>query len=207
MITHSRSLLAILLAAGLMAVAASSASANKLSINEPRFRITWASLEFVEEAFGVDDDCPVTLEGSFHSATISKVPRSLIGYITRAGVTNNNCTGGHLTILQESLPWHVTYERFTGGLPNISSFFILLRGVAWKEETSGPFGNITCLIRLTNLLLSIPGTIEGGGAFKPTGVMPGTESFSCGGLFNEHLAGSGRVTRLGSTEPILIRLI
>jgi hypothetical protein len=76
--------------------------------------------------------CPVTIEGSYHSATIRKVRGALIGVITRAVINGNNppCEGGRATILQETLPWHITYDEFMGMLPNINRFSSDVRGIA-----------------------------------------------------------------------------
>src|ERR1700751_1578741 len=117
MTSRARLVLAAVLAASLFGIVVGSASANRLSINETRFRITWARLTFNEETAEARDICPVTMEGSFHSGTIRKVVGALIGHITRAGA--GVCTGGGLTILRETLPWHVTYEGFFGTLPRI----------------------------------------------------------------------------------------
>jgi hypothetical protein len=78
----------------------------------------------------------VSLEGSFHSATMRKSEGALIGAITRGIVKGDTCFAGRATLLQETLPWHVTYEAFDGRLPNIDNIFALLRRYAWRiEET------------------------------------------------------------------------
>jgi len=89
--------------------------------------------------------CPVTLEGSFHSKTTSKVAGQLVGYISRVTVGNASCTSGHSTALTETLPWHITYEGFTGTLPRITEIHILLVGAAFRFELLGSF----CLARTT----------------------------------------------------------
>src|SRR5438270_9952949 len=116
---HSKLLIAVFSATVMMALAVSSASAAHLSTGNQNFRTVYTSLNFAEPSgfFGTIS-CRVTMEGSFHSATIAKVIGSLIGYVTRA--TAATCTGGGATINQPSLPWHVRYGGFTGTLPSIT---------------------------------------------------------------------------------------
>lgn len=123
------------------------ASANNLSVNSGTFRVTWARLTF-NNTSGIIPPmiCPVTLEGSFHRATTTKTRGSLIGYVTRASVsragsTTGACEGASVTILTPSLPWHVTYEGFTGSLPRPTGIIILLRRMSLAFNAGG----ITCL--------------------------------------------------------------
>jgi hypothetical protein len=117
-----RSLAAILASALLLAAAASSATARSLSVSNQNIRVTWSSLEFVS---GVTLRCRVTLEGSLHSRTITKRLGTLIGAITRATFDERNCTNGTLRPRTETLPWHITYEGFTGTLPQHNIYFPL----------------------------------------------------------------------------------
>lgn len=134
-----RRLLAAVLTAAFVAVACSSASAIQLSLSEPTFRVVWAPARFVFS--GVTVSCNATLEGSFHSTSIAKVERSLIGSITRA--TSNSCSAGTMSVLTETLPWHVQYGSFTGTLPNISTVTMRVVGMS----ASWTFLGITCLGR------------------------------------------------------------
>jgi len=127
-----------------LAVAVSSASANRLSYSETRFRIIWTSLTFSGSGGGFVITCPVTLEGSFHSATLAKVTGALVAYITRASVENPGCTEGQATILTESLPWHVTYQGFSGTLPAIAKVRHDLIGAAFQIEAGL---GVICLAR------------------------------------------------------------
>jgi hypothetical protein len=43
---------------------------------------------------GVNIDCPVAFEGSFHSSTIHKTVGALIAFMTRSTVVSGDCTGG-----------------------------------------------------------------------------------------------------------------
>jgi hypothetical protein len=146
---RSKLVLAGLTAALLMGLALGSASANRLSLSNRLIRITWANLRFFHEGGGINPsyECPVTLEGSFHSATIAKVRDVLMGFITRGVVKSESCsTNGRATILQERLPWHVTYESFSGTLPNIRTASIRIHGMAIGEEMLlEPRTRTTCL--------------------------------------------------------------
>src|SRR5436853_3228582 len=115
--------LTALMAAMLLAAAIGTASARSLSVSNQSFRVTWSKLEF-EGGLGIPTQCQVTLEGSFHSRTIAKVLRSLIGAITRAVVKTESCSGGRATV--GAPPWHVTYQGFTGTLPRILTVVIAL---------------------------------------------------------------------------------
>jgi hypothetical protein len=143
---QTKMLLSGLAAALLLSLAVSSASARRLSINESRFYVIWSSLQFGEPFLFVEAvRCGVTLLGSFHSRTISKVPGQLIGYVSHATVRPaSGCTAGEATILQESLPWHVQYDSFSAseGLPRIRTVRLRLIGAAFRIHSSaGP----TCL--------------------------------------------------------------
>jgi hypothetical protein len=138
---RSRLILAGLAATLLMGLATSTASANRLSVGNTKFRITWGTLFIVNDP-NFHSRCPITLEGSFHSATIRKVARALIGSVTRGIVKNDSCPEGHFTVLQEKLPWHLTFEAFTGTLPTILGFEALLSRYSFQVE----YGlSITCL--------------------------------------------------------------
>lgn len=200
----SRVLLAALAATALLGVMVSNASARNLSVNEQGFRVVWAELNLTEAIFRIGVHCPVTLEGTFHYRTIVKAIGSLIGYVTRAIVNNAACRGGHATVLTETLPWHVTYEGFTGTLPAIASIITLLAEPAFRLEI--PIAGINCLARATNIRGTISGMTEAGGAFKAETLTPGREQIPCGsirGVFE----GVGVVTKLGSTERPLVTLI
>jgi hypothetical protein len=114
--------LTTLIAALLLASAVSAASASNLSIEPQNIRTTWSSLEFVSPIVTVR--CPVTLEGSFHSRTMPKVMRLLIGAVTRVTIKRDSCREGEASIT--GLPWHITYEGFAGTLPRITAIRLLL---------------------------------------------------------------------------------
>jgi hypothetical protein len=120
----------------LLSLAVSSASARRLATSSSTFRGTWANLVF-EETSTLNVSCPVTLEGSFHSTTLSKVADSLIGYITRAVVAEASCRGGRARAKTETLPWHVRYESFVGTLPNITELKSRIVGATFTVEPTG----------------------------------------------------------------------
>src|SRR5690242_2745255 len=113
--------LTALVAAFVLSSAVGTASARNLSVSQESIRATWTSLEF-EGNIGIPERCQLTLEGSFHSRTVAKSLGALIGVITRGALI---CTNGRDTVSR--LPWHVTYEGFTGELPAIRTIRILLR--------------------------------------------------------------------------------
>ena len=85
----SMKVLVLALAAAAMALAAGTASATRLSVNTTRFDVRWNlpenPLVFLAP-FGSNISCGVTLLGSFHNRTITKMSESLIGYVTRSGL-------------------------------------------------------------------------------------------------------------------------
>jgi hypothetical protein len=200
---RSKLALAALSAAMLLAVVVSVASANRLATSNQAWRATFTPMTFT--GGGSTVRCNVTLEGSFHSRTISKVVGQLVGYVTKATVSPHPCTGGDAEAAQESLPWHLRYNSFTGTLPNITT--IVVEAIStrfWVESEIIGFG-FRCFYR-TN----IPGTInrEAGGAittmrFNKTGIA--TESgFPCP---SGNLEGTGNVTLQGTTTKITVTLV
>ncbi len=141
---RTRAACAALAAACSLALTVGSASANRLSYSSQGFRIIWTSLTFSESGGDFPISCPVTLEGSFNSATFAKVRDAQAGLITRAVVNNPSCSEGQATILSETLPWHVTYQSFSGTLPAILSVRYDLLGAAFRIE---PGLGVVCLAR------------------------------------------------------------
>jgi hypothetical protein len=144
--------MAALSASLLLAIAVSTASARRLDTTEQQWRATWASLEFVGEVI-ITIRCPVTMEGSFHSRTIPKIERLLIGAVTRINIKQNSCVNGIVAgfngeepyngrVPASTLPWHITYESFTGTLPSIGSVRILFSRFRFGVRDA-PGGNCT----------------------------------------------------------------
>jgi len=113
---------------------------NELTTNA--WRAVWREMEYRGGSLAIR--CALTLEGTFHSLTITKTRGALIGYVTGASVSA--CSSGGATVLTAGLPWHVQYETFTGTLPTISS--VRFRIIGFEFRISEPFG-ITCLFRST----------------------------------------------------------
>jgi hypothetical protein len=222
---HSRTKLALatLTTTILMTITVTTATAGRLSTSNTRFRFTWNSLAFVENGeagTGIQQSCRVTLEGSFHSATIRKLPSTLVGSVTRAIADSTNCRGTNephrLTFLQEVLPWHVTYESFAGTLPNITSLTFLVRKYAWQISATVPIiGTITCLYadagRLEeNLAGQVTRNIVTGELTEDDTVEGRRARFLRGSALCPEfgrLSGQGQVFLLGNSTRIRITLI
>jgi len=196
-------LLAVVGAAVLLGALVGAATAGRLSTSSQTLRATFASLEFAG-AFGTTR-CPVTVDGSFHSRTTSKVASSLVGQITRAVI--GTCARGSATVLTETLPWHVRYASFSGTLPNISSIQATIVGVASRirEEVGG----VACLSRTT---VEEPATMrfnrEAGGTVT-SAVLGGTvrAGAECLEVSASFIGTSNSLTVLNNTTRITITLI
>jgi hypothetical protein len=131
-----------LAATSALAFTTTTASANRLSVSSRLIRVRWTVLTW---SFGTNSiRCALTLEGSFHSGTIRKVERALIGHISRASVAA--CSNGSATVLQETLPWHLRYAGFTGTLPAIRTLSFQILGLSLSLQ---PSGSVKCLGRTT----------------------------------------------------------
>jgi hypothetical protein len=143
---RSKLLLAGLTAALAFGAFVSASSANRLGLkggtsNGQQFRATWNKLKF--EGFATVE-CHVTIEGSFHSRTISKVLEALVGYVSRVTVDETRCTNGSARALTETLPWHIRYGGFTGTLPIITGILLRLVGGRFLVQVAGLI-NAKCL--------------------------------------------------------------
>jgi hypothetical protein len=134
---RSKLILAGLAATVFMAYAVGTASATRLESSSQNFRIQWNPLIFAAGG-GVSVSCPVTLAGSFHSRTISKVSGQLIGFVNVAQVgAPETCMGGQARARTESLPWHVQYNSFSGTLPRITGVTLTLVGARFEILAAG----------------------------------------------------------------------
>jgi hypothetical protein len=188
-----------------MSLAVSTASAARLSMSSRTFRLTWSSLRFEELEFGSTFACPVTLDGSFNSSTIRKVMSAVIGYVNRAA--HGTCTGTveEFEFGQETLPWAVKYQSFTGTLPNITSI-----GLTRESDTiRHRVGAVVCVYRRVGAGTGL--SIGAGGAVTAItetavnwtliqGMHPPCPSA-------ERMNGNGSVSVLGTTTAISVRLI
>lgn len=214
-------LLIVLTAALVLAAIAGTANARRLTTTSQTFRIVWpteAKLTFGGSLLLVS--CAVTLEGTFHSRTISKVSGQLIGFVTRAQLARPCVGSGEAWILNgieriggvttpNTLPWHVRYDSFKGTLPRITGVRIQLIGFGLLIELVGE----SCLYASTTVApafviaernattgeiagirydesVEIPKS-SGGAVCPPTGV----------------LGGSATSTVLGATTRIVLRLV
>jgi hypothetical protein len=184
---------------------ATAASANRLRFSSTSFRMSAPELRF---GGGLETRCPFTLEGTFHGASFAKVEQTLLGYVTRARINEAACQEGTASVLQERLPWHVTYENFEGTLPNITHVGVQIHGAALSVTKAG----MMCLFLSSQarpwLLIF---TREGGGnitegTLAPTPRLPRAS----GSIFcpaEAEVGAMGPVTVLGNTTAISITLI
>jgi hypothetical protein len=132
-----------------LGLAVTTTTAGRLSTSSTKFRATWNRITFLGSGSGISLTCRLTLEGSFHSGTIRKVPGSLIGAVTRGIIDSANCRGTNepssATVLQETLPWHVTHESFGGTLPNITEITFLSRRFAFQHSATILGTTVFCL--------------------------------------------------------------
>jgi hypothetical protein len=195
-----------LMATACLFASVGTASANRLSVNELTWRHTWTVITFSAAMNSIR--CALTVEGSFHSAISRKVSGALSGFATRA--TLRACSGGSGTILNETLPWHVTYAGFTGTLPHISSVLNELIGAGITVQ---PSGSLKCVMRMTS---ENPGRsishIGASGEAREITAEEGAEIplFGEGGLCRfageGHLGGTGTLST-GSGGTLIVRLI
>lgn len=156
---RSKPILALLSALLTMSVCVASAPARQFTTSNQQFRAIWTPLAFTALGGFIQVRCNVTLRGSFHYRTSSKTRGALAGYITSAALTRP-CSGGEAWILNgteratNTLPWHISYDSFTGTLPRIRTLrtaviggsFLLLalgNGCRYQSTAASPgFGRI-----------------------------------------------------------------
>jgi hypothetical protein len=184
--------------------AAGTASAGRLSFSSRDFRIVWRFMQFREASNSVQ--CPVTLEGSLHSSTVTKTFSSLIGYITRASTASASCINGRLTVLTETLPWHVRYSSFSGTLPNISGVEVRIVGLAFRIG----YTFVNCLIRSESIEPAVLRlNREAAGVLTPSWNSTFQITQREVGCFSSpiELVESGVMTRLNSGAGVTLTLI
>jgi hypothetical protein len=208
----AKALMMAIVAAALLAAATSTASARRLEVSNQGIRAVWPNLVLAASSAGENPSvtCSVTLEGTFHSRTFTKVSGALLGYITRAITNENACRGSSsipgakATVLLESLPWHIDYLSFEGSLPNITGISLLLLGIAFRIFNL-PL-QATCLYRGNARGIFIPALENRIQADETLGIPRVEGSVLCpnpgfwGGFSNT-------VTQLGNSTAITIRLI
>ncbi len=127
--------LALAGAAFLLATFVAAVSARILSTSEADFAFTWSELTLATAEGALPVSCQVTLDGSFHSTSIAKINGALVGLITHASISS--CSGGTATLLQGTLPWHVTYEAFLGELPSVDAIRFAITGMSIGVQATG----------------------------------------------------------------------
>lgn len=198
--------------------AAGVAAANRFAFSSSGFRLVWPAegpllIRKPTEAFGIDDlfNCPVTLEGSFHSATLMrKVSGGLAGNINRAVLGRCNTERSWLEqpqFLVATLPWHLRYSSFAGTLPRVTSVSWSITGFAFSAVERG-FFRLNCLYRAPEPLV-FRTTRESLGAITAATLEGRVEKTTMGGecAFSGTLSGAPRVTALGSTSAVTVTLI
>lgn len=221
MLTRPRLALGALVAALTLGLAVGSASASRLSTSVQSWRQVWTPLTISTAASGggMAIRCNVTFEGSFHTSTIVKTLNSLIGYVTLARAAHP-CAGiaeawplngmeapAGLGTIEQTLPWHITYEGFEGSLPSITGVILLIRPkFTIKNATTG-----LCLYE-GNVRFSLKLAAGIGTGIVPDGTIAQTKSsggFFCPErIFYSVEAGAGNAfTQVGSANTISIRLI
>jgi hypothetical protein len=195
-------------AASLMGLSVTVASANRISTSNKNLRVVYSALVMTDEEGVGRVSCPVTLEGSFHSTTVSKVSNALIGFVSRASVTSSSCNGGGATILTATLPWHIMYDSFTGTLPTITGVNTLLTRTAYLVNVFG----VNCLYQENGVNRSRGRINVGAGGVVGT-LTPDANiqlpkfsgSFLCPS--SAGFQGAGTVTVLSNTSRITLTLI
>lgn len=202
---HSKLVLAVIASCVMLAAAVSTASANRIALSNSNVRVAFRQLIFAGEAGEQEVRCDVTIEGSFHSRTITKVVGALIGYITRGTVNESSCAGiARARINQESLPWHIRYRGFTGTLPLFST--VLLEMTRPKFTLIDKTFGLTCIYEGTMF-----GSVTREGVLRADEAKFIPRTGGSGGEFlcpnPGSLTGSAQAALLGTTVPITLRLI
>jgi hypothetical protein len=152
---RSRLLLAAFAAALALTAAVGVAGANRLNLGTTRFTMRWREFNVPTGITAESREervrhCPLTLSGSFHSATMAKVVSFLVGYVTSAAMGTCTGEGGRVTLLSTGLPWHLTYREFSGTLPAITNVRLALAGLRMSIEVPVfPLEGASCLITTT----------------------------------------------------------
>jgi hypothetical protein len=204
--SKSKLFAACVTAATMLSLAVTSASANRLSTDELGIETIGNPLRF--ETAGIEIACQFTYLGSFHERTFTK-EEYLIGFVYHIQVAHESCEGGEVTVLEETLPWHYTFQGFIGNLPNITGLIILLVGlsISIAPEALGT----ACLLTTTvehplTAILSISGETVTELTYEEGSEIPLTGGFLCS-FEQGHIAGTAEITNLPQTGPLHLRLI
>jgi hypothetical protein len=181
------------------------AGANRLSGNDRDIYFYWD--EFTLRIAEFEVTCPVEMLSILHENNIVKRELSLIGLVTHAEAFEEECVGGTISFLEESLPWHILYKSFTGRLPNIESIRVLLDGISYDIN----IGRIACLGYDAGMMDSLD-VILGITAGTVTSAVPDEEFQTSlrGGFFcslNRAVPSGTADVERGEGQPYTIRLI
>jgi hypothetical protein len=223
--THTRIVLSALATALVLASAVSTAGARRLELSNQRIRVTWTgvnSLTFEAGVEGLGVICELTIEGSFHSRTLSKVSGQLIGYITSAMV-KRPCIQNNMWVLNgterlpngtipaTTLPWHVLFVSFSGALPRITRLKLSL--INFGFLISIPAFGLNCLYQssATSPMLDDVALSETTGqatTLSPDPSVPIPLRSGVGCPSEIAFAGSGAIRLQGSTTTLIfVRLV
>jgi hypothetical protein len=164
------------LAALLVLSTAIAAEARRLELSSQRFWAIWEGAnKLTVEAPGLYTvACNATIEGTFHSRTLSKVSGQLIGYVTSAAISRPCEQGdawfqngtealpieGRIT----SLPWDIRFDSFTGALPRITGVRVQFVRMGWLihiELSDCLYGTSEAKPSFAILELGATGQVEG----------------------------------------------
>lgn len=198
--------IATLTASLTLAATISTATANRIAFDEQGFRQPMTEFTVSESGGGFAVSCRITLEGSFHSRSISKASEALIGYIRTAAV-EPLCIEGRMRILTETLPWHVRYESFSGTLPNITGINLRDVGMALAIEKGL---SAVCLLKATTANPAKSTLIVSGGViweldFSSSATIPSTGMFCP--FATGRFSGFGAFGRARTTSIIDVTLV
>jgi hypothetical protein len=155
--------------------------------------------------------CHVTIEGSLHSAAISKTSGLLVGYM-RSGIapveTCRGTEGARPSGLDESLPWHLRYDSFAGTLPRITSIKFRVIGASFLLTIFG----VSCLYRTTAespglviASLNAEGNVTAVRADETASIPKSSGSVLCPS--SGTASGSGTMSVVGAQNGMTVRLI
>ncbi len=200
----ARLVLIALFAGVLLAFATGAASARRFEISEQLFRITWGSFIF-RSTGNFEVTCQITLAGSYHSRTFSKVSGELIGHIAAMTVRTSLCEGGVVIPLTETLPWHIQYNSFSGALPNINEVILTIVGASIGVRN---LSNTTCLVTTTQARPLFNRYTFSGGFFElvdilPEHTIPASGAALCAFIEPWRLEGAGRHLTQRNTQITL----
>jgi hypothetical protein len=139
-----RLMLGVTCALLLSSMVSATASANRLSSNSRLFGLGWVPV--FTTSIGSVSCTGITLGGTFHSQTFTKVAGALLGYLTEGSIREGErCSSGTARLLTEGMPWHFRYRGFVGTLPAITAINFQIVGFTVGLTALG----ITCLYRST----------------------------------------------------------